>query len=121
MTPERFHDLVNHESGLLGVSETSPDMPRPPGPAGRRCPGGRGDRTVLLSGEEVDRMPSSPRSAGWTHWSSPGGSVRTAARGPPPDLHGLGFLGIALDDEQKRVDALLISTDQSGQGPGHPY
>jgi acetate kinase len=26
MTPERFHRMVNHESGLLGVSETSADM-----------------------------------------------------------------------------------------------
>ena len=26
MTTEQFHDLVNHESGLLGVSETSPDL-----------------------------------------------------------------------------------------------
>ena len=25
-TPEQFHSLVNHESGLLGVSETSPDL-----------------------------------------------------------------------------------------------
>lgn len=26
MTAERFHKMVHHESGLLGVSETSPDM-----------------------------------------------------------------------------------------------
>ncbi len=26
MTTEKFHSLVNHESGLLGVSETSPDL-----------------------------------------------------------------------------------------------
>jgi acetate kinase len=26
MTTEQFHSLVNHESGLLGVSETSPDL-----------------------------------------------------------------------------------------------
>jgi acetate kinase len=26
MTGERFHKMANHESGLLGVSETSPDM-----------------------------------------------------------------------------------------------
>ena len=26
MTAEEFHSLVNHESGLLGVSETSPDL-----------------------------------------------------------------------------------------------
>jgi acetate kinase len=26
VTPERFHQMVNHESGLLGVSETSPDL-----------------------------------------------------------------------------------------------
>jgi acetate kinase len=26
MTPERFHHMVNHESGLLGVSETSADV-----------------------------------------------------------------------------------------------
>ena len=25
-TPEQFHSLANHESGLLGVSETSPDL-----------------------------------------------------------------------------------------------
>src|SRR6185312_3082912 len=26
MTPERFHQMVNQESGLLGVSETSADL-----------------------------------------------------------------------------------------------
>ena len=26
MTPEQFHHMVNHESGLLGISESSPDM-----------------------------------------------------------------------------------------------
>src|SRR4029079_6312433 len=26
MTPERFHRMANHESGLLGVSETSADL-----------------------------------------------------------------------------------------------
>jgi acetate kinase len=26
MTAQKFHDMVHHESGLLGVSETSPDM-----------------------------------------------------------------------------------------------
>src|SRR5262249_10646479 len=26
LTLDQFHDLVNHESGLLGVSETSPDL-----------------------------------------------------------------------------------------------
>ena len=26
MSAEEFHSLVNHESGLLGVSETSPDL-----------------------------------------------------------------------------------------------
>ncbi len=26
LTPEQFNHLINHESGLLGVSETSPDM-----------------------------------------------------------------------------------------------
>jgi acetate kinase len=26
MTPKRFNALINHESGLLGISETSPDM-----------------------------------------------------------------------------------------------
>ena len=26
MTPEQFHHMVNHQSGLLGVSEISPDM-----------------------------------------------------------------------------------------------
>jgi acetate kinase len=26
MTPDRFHQVISHESGLLGVSETSPDL-----------------------------------------------------------------------------------------------
>ena len=26
MTPDRFNHLINHESGLLGISETSSDM-----------------------------------------------------------------------------------------------
>ena len=26
MTAEQFHNIVNHQSGLLGVSEISPDM-----------------------------------------------------------------------------------------------
>jgi acetate kinase len=26
MSPARFHRMVNHESGLLGVSGTSPDL-----------------------------------------------------------------------------------------------
>ena len=55
MTAEQFHRLVNHESGLLGVSETSSDLRDLLDRQGTDPRGGRGRRPVLLPGEEGDR------------------------------------------------------------------
>ena len=55
MTADQFDSLVNHKSGLLGRLGNQLRRARSPGTAECRCPGGRGDRTVLLPREEVDR------------------------------------------------------------------
>ena len=55
MTAPQFDRMVNHESGLLGVSETSSDMRDLLARENQRCSGGGSGRAVLLSGEEMDR------------------------------------------------------------------
>jgi acetate kinase len=56
MTTSQFYEMVNHESGLLGISETSSDMRDllDHEKSGRAGGGSRG--AVLLSGEKVDRL-----------------------------------------------------------------
>ncbi len=112
MTTDLFDNLVNHESGLLGISETSSDVQRSPEEAERRCPGRRGNRSVLLPGEEVDRrLRRRTRRAGHA------GVFRRDRRELRPRsagefVQGLAFLGITLNDDQNESSALLISTDK---------
>ena len=56
MNAAQFQKMVNHELGLLGVSETSSDMRDLLGPRNQRRAGGRSGRAVLLSGQEMDRL-----------------------------------------------------------------
>ena len=51
-----FSEMVNHESGLLGVSEISSDMRDLLARESRGRPSRGSRRAVLLSGEEVDRL-----------------------------------------------------------------
>ncbi len=76
MTAKQFHQMVNHESGLLGVSETSSDMRDLLAREKRGRPGGRSRGAVLLSGEKMDRLLSPLRSADWTRSSSPVASAK---------------------------------------------
>ncbi len=56
MTTKQFYEMVNHKSGLLGVSETSPDMRDLLAQETADVPG-RGSRgPVLLSGQKMDRL-----------------------------------------------------------------
>ena len=102
MTPERFHRMVNQESGLLGVSETSADLRDLAGPARAsdvraaeaidlfcyRVKTGIGALCAVLGG--LDSLVFS----GGIGENSP--EVRRRA------CEGLGFLGIALDDGAQR-------------------
>ena len=56
MTTKQFYEMVNHESGLLGVSETSSDMRDLLAPGSRRRARGGSRGVVLLSGKKVDRL-----------------------------------------------------------------
>ena len=56
MTTQQFYEMVNHKSGLLGVSETSSDMRDLLCHRSHRCPCSRSSGTVLLSGKKVDRL-----------------------------------------------------------------
>ena len=85
MTPERFDDMVNRESGLLGVSETSADLRDLLARRGRGRPRGRGRRAVLLPGQDGDRLAR----RGARRARHPGllrRDRRELGRGPPPDL-----------------------------------
>ena len=84
---------------------------RPPGTTGCRCPGGRGDRIVLLPSEEVDwRLAAALGGldtlvfAGGIGENSPETRRRICA--------GMEFLGIDLDEGRNASGAPLISTDQ---------
>ena len=79
MTPERFHRMVNHESGLLGVSETSADLRDL---LARREADVRAAEAVDLFCYRVKTGIGAlaRSSAGWTRSSSPAASARTRPR-----------------------------------------
>ena len=111
MTAGQFDNLVNHESGLLGVSETSSDVRdllacqsddvRAAEAIELFCYGARkwiGALAAALGG--LDTLVFS------------GGIGENAPEVRRRICAGLGFLGIALDEGRNTSSALLISTDQ---------
>jgi acetate kinase len=112
ITTERFHQMVNQESGLLGVSETSADLrdlearratdPRAAEAIDLFCyriKTGIGSLSAVLGG--LDALVFS----GGIGENSP--EVRRRA------CEGLGFLGIDLDEARNTAGELLISTATS--------
>jgi acetate kinase len=109
MSPTQFDHMVNHESGLLGVSETSSDMRdllakeptdvRAAEAVALFCYQAKkwiGSYTAALSG--LDTLVF----AGGVGEKSPVVRTRICA--------GLGFLGIELNEERNAEDSPLIST-----------
>jgi acetate kinase len=112
LTLDQFHDLVNRESGLLGVSETSPDL------------------RDLLSRQDVD-VRAAEAVALFCYRAKTGLGAMAAALGGLDTLvfaggigenspearrricDGLEFLGIALDQRRNGADAPLISTEDA--------
>ena len=110
LTVDQFHDLINHESGLLGVSETSPDL------------------RDLLSRQDVD-VRAAEAVALFCYRAKTGLGAMAAALGGldtlvfaggigenSPEVRrricdGLGFLGITLDQRRNAAGAPLISAD----------
>ena len=111
MTADQFDHLVNHESGLLGVSETSPDV------------------RDLLARQDVDVRAAEAIEL-FCYRAKKGIGAFAAALGGidtlvfaggigenAPEIRrricaGLGFLGIALDEDRNASGAILISTDR---------
>jgi acetate kinase len=116
MTSTQFQTMVNHESGLLGISESSADV-----------------RDLL------DREPSDPRAAealalfcyqakkwigafaaalgGLDTLVFAGGIGENAAPVRKRICEGLGFLGIDIDDDANCRHAQRISTDTGSRNP----
>ena len=110
LTVESFHAMVNHESGLLGVSETSPDL-----------------RDLLARQSEDMRAAEAVEL--YCYRVKTGIGALAAARGGletlafagrigenAPEVRrrvcdGLGFLGVALDGPRNDVGAAVISAE----------
>jgi acetate kinase len=111
MTPKQFNTLINHESGLLGVSETNSDM----------------HDLLILEKDDVRAAEAITlfcyQAKKWigAFATALGGLdtlVFTAGIGEnSPDIRtriceGLGFLGIELEEKRNNANALLISADK---------
>lgn len=110
MTSKQFHKMVNHESGLLGVSETSPDMRDL---LARETEDVRAAEAVALFCYQAKKwlgafaaalggLDTLVFSAGIGENCS---SIRTSI------CDGLGFLGIELTETRNAKNAAVISTD----------
>ncbi len=82
MTAEGFNDLVNHHSGLLGISETSSDV-RDLLAAEADDPARRIPLPCSATRRANGSAASPPPSAGWTRLSSPAASGKTPRRSAP--------------------------------------
>ena len=110
MTAPQFQQMVNHESGLLGVSGTSPDLRD-------LC---ASEATDVRAAEAVELFCYQVRKWIGSFAAALGGLdtlVFTAGIGENAPLirkricHGLGFLGVELDQKRNAKNAPLISPD----------
>lgn len=112
MTPARFHRMINHESGLLGVSETSADV--------RDLLAGRG--ADARATEAIDLFCYRVKTAVGSLCAALGGLDTLVFSGgigenSPEIRHrvceGLQFLGIELDDGRNTAGEPVISAESS--------
>src|SRR5207244_815499 len=112
MTPQQFHRMVNQESGLLGVSETSADL---------RDLLARRESDVRAA-EAIDLFCYRVKSGigalaavlgGLDTLVFSGGIGENSLEVRRRTCEGLEFLGIALDDGRNASGEPLISTDAS--------
>jgi acetate kinase len=112
MTPSRFHQMVNHESGLLGVSETSSDMRDL---LAREAADVRAEEAVALFCYQVKKWIGAFAAAlgGVDTLVFAGGIGEHAALVRERICEGMSFLGIELDASRNAEAAGVISTDTS--------
>ncbi|MBC2732292.1 acetate/propionate family kinase [Thiobacillus sp.] len=112
MTAKQFHHMVNHESGLLGVSETSADMQDL---LAREADDVRAAEAVALFCYQAKKQIGAHAAAlgGIDTLVFAGGIGENAPAVRARIGEGLGFLGIELDAARNAVDADVISADAS--------
>lgn len=110
MTPEQFHRMVNRESGLLGVSETSPDLRDL---LAREGDDVRAAEAVSLFCYRVRTGVGALTAAlgGLDTLVFAGGIGENAPEVRRRILTPLGFLGVTLDAARNRENAPVVSAD----------
>ena len=112
MTTKQFFEMVNHESGLLGVSETSSDMRDL---LGQEANDVRAAEAVALFCYQAKKWIGSFTAAlGGLDTLVFAGGIGESATGIRARIcEGLGFLGIEMDDKRNAQAPGVISTDAS--------
>jgi acetate kinase len=113
MTAMQFHQMINHESGLLGVSETSADMRDL---LAREADDVRAAEAVALFCYQAKKWVGAFAAAlgGLETLVFSAGIGEQSASIRARICEGLGFLGIDLDDGRNAAHAAVISTKASG-------
>jgi len=112
MNTKQFYDMVNHESGLLGISETSADMRDL---LAQEVSDMRAAEAVSLFCYQVKKWIGSFSSAlgGLDTLVFAGGIGESAAPIRERICDGLGFLGIGLEEQRKVANESVISAAAS--------
>jgi acetate kinase len=112
MTTPQFYKMVNHESGLLGISETSPDMRDL---LARETEDVRAAEAVALFCYQAKKWIGAYAAAlgGLDTLVFAGGIGENAPPVRARICQGLGFLGIELSGMHNAKNAAVISTDPS--------
>jgi acetate kinase len=112
LSPEQFNNLINHESGLLGVSETSSDMRDL---IERQAADVRAAEAVALFCYQARKWIGAFSAAlgGLDTLVFAGGIGENAPEVRARICEGLGFIGIELEEKQNAANADAISTESS--------
>ena len=112
ISAKQFYEMVNHESGLLGVSETSADMRDL---LGQEACDIRAAEAVALFCYQAKKWIGSFAAAlgGLDTLVFAGGIGENAPVVRSRICEGLGFLGIELDEQRNATNAGVISVDAS--------
>jgi acetate kinase len=113
LSPSQFNDLINHQSGLIGISETSSDMEIL---LAKESADERAAEAVALFVYQVKKYIGAYTAVlgGLDLLAFTGGIGENAAPIRSRICTGLDYLGIQLDEESNQRNGLLISAGSSG-------
>ena len=112
VTAKQFHHMINHESGLLGVSETSSDMREL---QAREKDDVRAAEAVALFCYQARKWICGMTGAleGLDTLIFSGGIGEASPEVRARICHGLGFLGVNVDEARNTASAAIISSEGS--------